>query len=178
MRTLDRRPKVSRRALLTGSGAAVLAVSIGPDGLVSGRAWAAQPAAVTPETFATLVQVSRDIYPHDRFADSIYAEAVKEIDASAAGDDKTTKLLEDGVAALNSAAQGAHGSAYNAVEWESDRVALLRAIETGPFFQKIRGALITGIYNKPRVWELLGYEGESASKGGYINRGFDDLDWI
>ena len=47
-----------------------------------------------------------------------------------------------------------------------------------PFFQKVRGSLVTGIYNNPEVWAILGYEGESASKGGYINRGFDDIDWL
>jgi hypothetical protein len=25
---------------------------------------------------------------------------------------------------------------------------------------------------------LFGYEGESYTKGGYINRGFDDITWI
>jgi hypothetical protein len=28
------------------------------------------------------------------------------------------------------------------------------------------------------VWPIFGYEGESYSKGGYIKRGFDDIDWI
>jgi len=25
---------------------------------------------------------------------------------------------------------------------------------------------------------MFGYEGESASKGGYIHRGFDDIAWL
>jgi hypothetical protein len=28
------------------------------------------------------------------------------------------------------------------------------------------------------VWPAFGYEGESASKGGYISRGFDDITWL
>ena len=28
------------------------------------------------------------------------------------------------------------------------------------------------------MWDLLGYEGYSSDKGGYINRGFNDLDWL
>ncbi|HDL17353.1 MAG TPA: Twin-arginine translocation pathway signal, partial [Rhizobiales bacterium] len=44
--------------------------------------------------------------------------------------------------------------------------------------QKIRGGLVTGLYNRKDVWAKLGYEGESASKGGYIDRGFDDIDWL
>ena len=51
-------------------------------------------------------------------------------------------------------------------------------MEKDPFFQKVRSGLITGIYNNKEVWPVFGYEGESASKGGYINRGFNDLDWL
>jgi len=51
-------------------------------------------------------------------------------------------------------------------------------MEKNPFFQRVRGALVGGLYGNPDVWPLFGYEGESASKGGYINRGFDDIDWL
>ena len=46
------------------------------------------------------------------------------------------------------------------------------------FVQKVRGGLMTGLYNNKEVWPVFGYEGESASKGGYIDRGFNDLDWL
>ena len=67
---------------------------------------------------------------------------------------------------------------YVQVGWESDRVALLEQIQDGPFLQTIRGGLVTGIYGNPEVWPLFGYEGPSADKGGYIDRGFDDIDWL
>jgi hypothetical protein len=34
------------------------------------------------------------------------------------------------------------------------------------------------LYNNPDVWPKFGYEGASADKGGYINRGFNDIDWL
>ena len=40
------------------------------------------------------------------------------------------------------------------------------------------GGLVTGLYNQKEVWPLFGYEGESFSQGGYIDRGFDDIDWL
>ena len=67
---------------------------------------------------------------------------------------------------------------YSDVGWEADRVAILRAMESSGFFQKVRGSLITGLYNNKQVWEKFAYEGESASKGGYLYRGFDDIDWL
>ena len=34
------------------------------------------------------------------------------------------------------------------------------------------------LYNDKEVWDVLGYEGASFDKGGYVNRGFNDLDWL
>ena len=38
--------------------------------------------------------------------------------------------------------------------------------------------LVTGFYDNKAVWPLFGYEGSSWEKGGYLNRGFDDIDWL
>ncbi len=57
-------------------------------------------------------------------------------------------------------------------------MALLKDIETGDFFQKVRGDLVSGLYNNPEVWKRFGYEGESYSEGGYLERGFNDIDWL
>lgn len=137
-----------------------------------------EPKALSPQAMRTLVQMARDIYPHDRLADRFYAVAVKGHDEAAAGDATFKAMMEDGVAALDAAAEAVHDCRYIEVQWEADRVALLRGIDGEDFFQKVRGDLITGIYNNPEVWPLFGYEGESASKGGYLHRGFDDLDWL
>ena len=52
-------------------------------------------------------------------------------------------------------------------------------MEDSAFFQTIRGGLVTGLYNQKAVWPLFGYEGESSySHGGYIDRGFNDINWI
>jgi len=51
-------------------------------------------------------------------------------------------------------------------------------MEGSAFFQTIRGGLVTGLYNQKEVWPLFGYEGESYSQGGYIDRGFDDIAWL
>ena len=178
MRELDKKLKLSRRGMLKAGAGALVGATVISGGMVTGAAWAAKPKALKPESFATLVQMSRDTYPHDRFGDAIYAKAVAALDEGAAADADALKLLEDGVASLNAASQSAHNVDYGAVGWEIDRVAILKSMETSPFFQKIRGHLITGVYNNPEVWQLLGYEGESASKGGYIDRGFNDIDWV
>ena len=86
--------------------------------------------------------------------------------------------IAEGVAALDTSAQAAGFADYLSVGWESDRVKLLTAMEETGFFQTIRGGLITGLYNQKAVWPIFGYEGESFSQGGYIDRGFDDINWL
>ena len=54
-----------------------------------------------PQTMATLVQMARDIYPHDRIPDDRYAVAVKGYDTA----DKAP-AVEAGIAALDAAARG------------------------------------------------------------------------
>ena len=122
---------------------------------------------------ATLVQMARDIYPHDHVGDQYYVAAVKGYDKAEAAVE-----IEAGIAKLNDAAKAKGHGSYLAAGWERDRVDILRGMEADPFFQKIRGGLVTGLYNQKDVWPLFGYEGESFSQGGYIDRGFDDINWI
>lgn len=165
---------LTRRALLAHAVVAGAAFSIG-SGFVAARdaAWALEVTNLKPETMATLIQMARDVYPHDKVADNFYAIAVKGYDTP-----EDAAAIEAGVAALDAAAQGAGYANYLAVGWESDRVAILKGMEKSPFFQKIRGGLVTGLYNQKEVWPIFGYQGESFSQGGYIERGFNDIDWL
>jgi hypothetical protein len=170
---------LSRRGFLRRSSEITLAAAITVTSagalLNSVEAWGMEVQALTPETMKTLIQLARDLYPHDKIPDRFYAVAVKGQDAKAAKDAAHKSLIEGGVADLNKAA-GAKG--YLGLEWEAERVALLRKIEGAPFFEAVRSDLIVSLYNQPDVWLIFGYEGESYSKGGYIRRGFDDIDWI
>jgi len=165
---------LSRRELLQRGTALGTAFVAGTGFLAHATgAWALETKALSPEVMATLIQMARDIYPHDHVADEHYAMAVKGYDNA-----NQAPFIEAGVAALDAAAQGAGFASYLAIGWERDRVAILRSMENSAFFQTIRGGLVTGLYNNKAVWPLFGYEGESYSKGGYINRGFDDINWL
>ncbi|MBI3798508.1 MAG: hypothetical protein HY268_16290 [Deltaproteobacteria bacterium] len=54
----------------------------------------------------------------------------------------------------------------------------MKSMETTPFFQTVRGAMVTDFYNQPVVWKQFGYEGSSWQLGGYLNRGFNDISWL
>jgi len=171
--------KLTRRQLLGRTVAVAGTVALGGTFIAgSNAAWALEVKALKPETMATLIQMARDIYPHDTFGDDLYAAAVKGHDETAAGDADFLNLIENGVAALDKAATDAGHANYLATGWESERNEILRSIESDDFFQTIRGGLVVGLYNQPAVWEKLGYEGSSFEKGGYLYRGFDDINWL
>lgn len=181
MRRLPARPAVNRRGFLGGSGLAAIGVTVVPI-----TALTMSPASLYAQTFTalgadvgkTLIRIARDVYPHDKLGDKYYAAAVATYEGAAAKDPAVKSLLVDGVAALDASATSAHGQRYADVADEAKRVALLRKIESTPFFQRIRGDLVMGLYNSKEVWPLLGYEGSSAEKGGYLTRGFNDIDWL
>jgi len=172
----NRSQGVSRRELLKrGTAAGAMLVVSGSAVLSTTEAWGVETAGLKPETMATLIQMARDIYPHDQVPDKFYAIAVKSHDESAAKDPKHKEMIEAGIADLDTKA-GDGG--YSGLLWEEERVQLLQQIEETPFFQTVRGGLVVGLYNQKEVWPIFGYEGESYSKGGYIARGFDDIEWL
>jgi hypothetical protein len=170
---------LDRRRFLTAGGAAIAAMTVSGTAVFhTTESWALEAKALKPETVRSLVKMARDIFPHDRISDRFYAVACKSYDEKAVTDVKMKTLVEDGVAALDKAAVAKHGVPYAAVGWERDRVNLLRGVQDGPFFKKVRGDLVVSLYNQKEVWPLFGYEGESAAKGGYIARGFNDIAWL
>ena len=157
--------KMTRRsALLAGVSAAVLSPGLA----------AAAPFPLDPgndeASRKLLVRMLKVMFPHKTFPDGPYDRTATAI-FNAAG--KTPagkidfgtglgKLQASGFADLDDAAALAH----------------LKGIETSGFFQLVRSTAISTLYDDAEVWTVLGYEGPSFDKGGYINRGFNDLDWL
>jgi hypothetical protein len=180
MRVVDKQLKIGRRGFLQAGSTAVPAAALASAGIgISAQAaWAASAKALLPHSMATLVLMSRDIYPHDHFPDSLYIAAATPWDDKAATDADFKQLLEVGVSRLDADAHDRFAGKYLEIAWEEDRVALLHGVAQTAFFKKCRADLVVALYNQPAVWTKLGYEGSSAEHGGYIHRGFDDIDWL
>ena len=110
----DGKPGLSRRELLRRGGVGALLVISGSAVICPQYAWGVETAALKPETMKTLIQMARDIYPHDQLADRYYAIAVKSHDETAAKDPAHKDLIEQGVADLSDvrvvAAHGRRGA--------------------------------------------------------------------
>ncbi len=122
---------------------------------------------------AALVRLLRAAYPHPRFPDGPYertADAIiSQVDASL----WHRLALTRGLTTLDAAAGGSFADLD-----DDAALSLLRTMADAEFFRFVRGVAVVTLYNDHEVWDLLGYEGESYSKGGYLERGFDDLDWL
>lgn len=180
MREVDKRTQVRRREFLRGAAAAPPAAAMVAAGatISAEAAWAADLRHLKPATMATLVRAARDIYPHDRLADRFYVAAVAPYDDAAGKDPALRTLLEEGAGVLDAEAQRRHGRPYLRVGLEEQRVEVLKSVEQTAFFRKLRGDLVVSLYNQKEVWPKLGYEGSSHEHGGYLERGFNDIDWL
>jgi hypothetical protein len=162
---------MDRRAFLAAGSAGAIAVAVGGNLVIGANgAWAMSTKALTGDEAAMLVRMARATYPHDMLDDAIYGKAVYALDEKASADPALLRSLQEGAATLKS-------KKFDTLD-EAGQEAVLREIETSAPFQAVRGECITGIYNNPDVWKVLGYEGASAELGGYINRGFSDIDWL
>ncbi len=164
--TLDRRDFLkATTGVLTGlvvAGTPLARIAKGP-------AWAVDLTAFTSSEAATLLAVARTICPHDKLDDLAYALVVQAIDGQAHTDERTHKMLHDGITGL--------GPDF-ATKAETDRVAVLKKIESAEFFQFMRLKTVQTLYVSPIAYAHFGYEGEAFSKGGYLFRGFNDLRWL
>jgi len=61
---------------------------------------------------------------------------------------------------------------------EAAQIERLQQLESGDFFQFVYTATRSRLFDDREVWALLGYEGSSLEKGGYINRGLNDIAWL
>lgn len=172
----NNKPDLSRRRFLARSGVAAVGIGALSAGLLGATTWAA--AAVGEQGSATLMRMARDIYPHDTLEDKYYAAVMTPLAQKAAQDGDLHALLNDGVAELNRRSRERFGKPYLDIAAEGDRVQILRAMEDGAFFQRVRGDLMMGIYNSPDLWPHFGYGGSAWQYGGYINRGYDEIDWV
>ena len=119
---------------------------------------------VSEHALDTTVRVARVMFPHDMLPDIAYAKVVKALEAEA-------ETIEQGVTALDDPTPFLELGADAQLE-------AVRRLEGTEYFELVRSTAVVELYDNPLVWQALGYEGPSAHLGGYLHRGFDDLDWL
>jgi len=147
-------------AAITFSGAAV-----GTSILSASSAWAQSGAK--PD--ASMIRLGRLMFPHDGVPDDVFIEILDDALAATAADGAFAAALDAAADAL---------PADFMVLDEAAQVDALKAVEDEAFFGGIFTAVRFRLYNHPAAWAVMNYEGPSWQKGGYLNRGAGEIDWL
>jgi hypothetical protein len=115
-----------------------------------------------------LASVAYDLMPFPALAVQLYISAAEQLLQSG------SPVIAEGLAQLRTAS--------GALPWkevdESLRLSILATMEGSAFFASVRAATITALFRSPDTFALVGYGGSAIEHGGYINRGFADINWL
>ncbi len=121
----------------------------------------------------TLADVLYQLFPHPRLNKDVYKQVTEQISHKIAQSNELASMMKN-------AMDGLTGNSRE--KWSMlpprDKTELLEEIQHTPFFQFVLNETLSGVYRHPDTWKLLGFEGSSLEFGGYINRGFNDIDWL
>jgi hypothetical protein len=134
--------------------------------------------SIDAESRRNLVRLLRAAYPHQRFPDGPYERTADAVIDQAGGSLWQRLSLTEGLASLDARAATVSGGKGFVDLDEEAALGLLRRIADADFFVFIRSVAVVTLYDDPEVHQLLGYGGPSFEQGGYLHRGFDDLDWL
>ncbi|MDE8344752.1 MAG: hypothetical protein POH28_01055 [Acidocella sp.] len=120
----------------------------------------------------TLVSVIRTLCPHECLDISIYRRAVSHFDrlAAAAEVAGTIDRFCEAIVSGWPLAFGALAETY--------RVQALQRLQETAEFMFVQRMAVRYLYDDVEVWAAFGYQGASVHLGGYVGRGFNDLDWL
>jgi hypothetical protein len=121
----------------------------------------------------TLVALVRAAFPHEAVPESAYRRAAATVQGAADSNTWMRVKLAQGLDSLQALAEGRFTELT-----PQEALPLLLRIQHTAFFGFVRQTVVVSLYEDEEVWEALGYEGPSFDRGGYIDRGFDDLDWL
>ena len=116
----------------------------------------------------TLASIAYDIMPYEAVRPELYVRAAEAILAN------DRALAEKGLARLREVIGGKRWMALD----EAEQVAALESVQGSDFFAYMRSTTINTLFVDPAVWAMVGYGGSAVEHGGYINRGFDEIDWL
>ncbi len=157
------------RLLFMGASALVLC----PLSLNADNIEALDLETIDPSTGLLLAQVCRLLFPHENLQESVYLDVVRDIDANIAANDPTGTLFKQAASILN---REIGGDWINATV--AQQLAVLESQQQSEWFNYLRERTIESLYRNPLVWKLVGYQGSSIEHGGYLHRGFADIDWL
>lgn len=118
-----------------------------------------------------LAAIIRTLFPHDAIEAAVYERAACDVRRSGA-----RAIAEEFALKMDEESAGRYGSKFEELP-SVFRMEILRERGSEAGWSSFVQALAVHTYNQIELWELCGYEGASFHLGGYLNRGFDALDF-
>ena len=115
-----------------------------------------------------LASVAYDILPFAELPAALYIKAAQQI-----------LDLKDNhvIAGLETLRAANRNVAWKDVP-EAERVAILSSVQHSPFFAVVRANTLQVLLRDPATFAVVGYGGPSIQYGGYLLRGFNDINWL
>ena len=158
-------PSMRRRQMLLAISQLALAAALAACGKSE---QASAPAATVDSDLELLASVAYDLFPYPGLKADLYVQVGEH-------------LLKAGNPVITAGLQQLRSAVGN-MPWkqvdEMHRIAVLTQLQTSPFFAALRAGALEVLYRTTEMFDLVGYGGSAIEKGGYINRGFADIDWL
>ena len=136
--------------------------------------YATEPDSLDENDIKLLFSILKRMYPHNVLNDTHYQKVIEKIIEASVSDKVVNQIIKEGISNLDNTVDKNTWIESSSAE----QLDALKKISNTEFFSKLKQTTINNLYNDHEVWELFGYEGDAFSKGGYIHRGFNDLDWL
>lgn len=165
---------VGRRRFLRGLGQAGLVAGVSP-WLMSVKTVSAKSAdnLLNAEELATVADLSYRLLPLMDASAPVYQAVALSIQEQIKQRPGTVDMVRSGLVALNSA---------SGKQWlqlpTAARIMAMDALVDSPLIGMIRWTTSELVLRDKEVWKQLGYQGSAIEHGGYLHRGFDDIDWL
>jgi hypothetical protein len=114
-----------------------------------------------------LASVVYDILPYAEVPPALYVNAAQQILDLKDGE------VTAGLMKLRAASNGAWKNVP-----EAERLTILTSLQDSPFFAVVRAKSLQVLLRNPAIYGVIGYGGSSIQYGGYLYRGFNDIDWL
>lgn len=169
---------ISRRRLIQGAAGIAVLLTAGKGGqvlaaILSEKGYQGGAEELGPHESNTLRRLVKHLFPYQGLSTEAYQLVVDTVRDDKSVADIAAMLIE-GVAQLDDAADG--------VSWlglsKAQQITLLEDVEATEFFGFMLDASIHSLHSNQELCKLIGYQGSSVEHGGYIHRGFNDIDWL
>ena len=129
--------------------------------------------ALSQQELDVLADLAHRLVPLLEPSSPVYQSVATAIQNQALQSTGLVEMVSNGIAGL---------AAKNDKPWlqltAKQRVAVIQSEYPNQFLALIRWVACEHVLRDTGVWAKLGYQGSSIEYGGYLHRGFDDIDWL